>query len=69
MIGSKDWENYTIKQFIEKRKTPRGWIQIGESRWELARETREGFSPGRILTTPWVRDSRSESIPSGSHTQ
>ena len=26
------------------RKTPRGWIQIGESHWEVARESREGFS-------------------------
>ena len=39
------------------RKTPRGWIQIGESRWEVARESREGFSPSGILATPRVRDS------------
>ena len=34
-----------------------GWIQIGESRWEVARESREGFSPSGILATPRVRDS------------
>ena len=34
-----------------------GWIQIGESRWDVARESREGFSPSGILATPRVRDS------------
>ena len=38
-------------------KDPSGWIQIGESRWEVARESREGFSSSGILATPWVRDS------------
>ena len=42
---------------IVKRKTPRGWIQIGEFRWEVARESRKGFSPSGILATPRVRDS------------
>ena len=34
-----------------------GWIQIGESRWEVARESRKGLSPTGILATPRVRDS------------
>ena len=36
---------------------PQGWIQIGESHWEVARESREGFSPSAILATPRMRDS------------
>ena len=48
---------YFTMSNILLRKTPRGWIQIGESRWEVARESREGFSPSGILATPRVRDS------------
>ena len=32
----------TLEYFIAK--DPRGWIQIGESYWEVARESRAGFS-------------------------
>ena len=28
-----------------------GWIQIGESRWEVARKSGEGFSSSGILAT------------------
>ena len=37
------------------RKTDQGWIQIGESHWEVARECCEGFSPSEILVTPRVQ--------------
>ena len=33
------------------RMTPRGWIQIGESRWEVARESRLGVFRCRIKLT------------------
>ena len=38
-------------------KDPRGWIHISESHWEVAGESREGFSPSGILTTPGMQDS------------
>ena len=44
-----------MRKIIE-RKTPRGCIQIGEPRWEMVRESHEGFSPSGILRTLRVSD-------------
>ena len=33
------------------------FTSIGESRWEVARESREGFSQSDILATPRMPDS------------
>ena len=40
-----------------KLKTPRSWIQISESRWEVVQESCEGFILSGILAAPWVQDS------------
>ena len=50
--------NYVCTTRDSIAKDPGGWIfQIGESHWEVARESREGFSPIGILATTRVRDS------------